>query len=81
MHQPLIPAGGSDLHTAATIGNLQAVFDSRAQVIRRALAYFQLGVLYEFRFRGDKSAESARDDLIVEGAVNPSSPENRAHSA
>jgi hypothetical protein len=28
MHQPLIPAGGSDLHTAATIGNLQHMMEN-----------------------------------------------------
>jgi hypothetical protein len=29
MHQPLIPAGGGDLHTAAVIGNLQAMMENQ----------------------------------------------------
>lgn len=29
MHQPLIPAGGSDLHTAALIGNLQHMMENQ----------------------------------------------------
>jgi hypothetical protein len=31
MHQPLIPAGGDDLHTAAIIGNLQHMFEHPGQ--------------------------------------------------
>jgi hypothetical protein len=29
MHQPLIPAGGGDLHTAAVIGNLQSMMENQ----------------------------------------------------